>query len=96
MSQNKLAKAQLFKDFEQWVKTHPARCADETRKTYRTDAKRILLKHDCLPGPGYRTAWNYIIKMEPQAEVQFGTCVRSRFHRKKSDCPHEVGKHGKA
>jgi len=87
MLQNKPTKDQVFKDFEQWVKTHHPEWAEVTRKTYITDAYRILFTHDCLPGWGYRTVWNYITQIVPEAKSQFGDSVGKRFRDKKSDCP---------
>jgi hypothetical protein len=85
-----MTKEQLFKNFEQWVnhfQTHHPLWGLLTRKTYITDAKRILFTNDCLPGGGYRTVWNYITQITPQANSQFGGWVKSRFRDKKSDCP---------
>lgn len=90
MSQNKLTKEELFKDFEQWVndfQTHHPQWAPSTVDTYIRDAHRILLTDDCLPGGGYLQVWKYITELEPQAKSQFGSCVKSRFCDKKSDCP---------
>jgi hypothetical protein len=91
MLQNKLTEDQLFKKFEQWVndfQTHHHLWGESTRNQYITDAKRILFKkNDCLPGGGYRTVWNYITQIEPEAKSQFGDSVGKRFRYKKGDCP---------
>jgi len=85
-----LNKEQLYEKFRQWANQYPAhhpQWKPRTTETYITDARRILLTDECLPGGGYPAVWNYITQIAPQAKSQFGDWVESRFRDKKSGCP---------
>ena len=89
MAEGDLTKVRIFDRFSQWVKEYkPPHSAwkESTKRTLISDSRRILFTDDCLPGPGYPTAWNKIVKLVPRAEARFGKSIRERFQARKADC----------
>ena len=80
-------KKQLLKQFKDWVnkyKQHHPFWVPRTRRTYITDAKRILQTNDLLPGDGYKTVWNHILRLNNPVATSLDSWVRSRFINRKS------------